>query len=44
VKNQRTATTSLGAARASSVMIQGIGQNSSRARRLEVEVSTFSNN
>src|SRR5688572_20140874 len=39
VKNQRIATTRRGAARASSVMIHGIGQVSSRTRRSEVEVS-----
>src|SRR4051812_33438485 len=42
VKNQRRATTSRGAARASKVRRQGMIQNSSRARRLEVEDSMIS--
>src|SRR5450830_1202584 len=37
VKNQSSATTSRGVARAIRVMMQGIGQDSSRARRFEVE-------
>src|SRR5437868_6851713 len=36
VKNQSTATTSRGVARARSVMMHGIDQGSSRARRIEV--------
>ena len=37
VKNQSNATTSRGAARANKVMMHGIGQDSSRARRFSVE-------
>src|ERR1700732_4550209 len=43
VKNQRSATTNRGAARAIKVMRQGIGQDSSRARRVDVEVEASMN-